>query len=202
MSATYQPISPDRLPLTLVDVIDQQQWQVVGFDADPALGVSPVVAAVAEELRQRGRPALVADLEDWWRPASLRLEFGTDPTTALSGWYDDNAITRELLRPLRSGEPVLTRFWDPLRDRSFRDRPEPVAAGTVLLLTGPFLQYLFLELDATVRFSVSERTLARRLPPERSWWRDAHRTYREACPDDGADLLVAWDHPAAPALRR
>lgn len=202
MSVSYQPVSADKLPTLLADMIGRQGWRVVGLDADPVLGVPAVAAEIGDLLRQVGRPVLIADTADWWRPASIRLEFGLDPTAALSGWFDDNALMRELIRPLRSGSPVLTRFWDPVRDRSFRDRPQPVPDDAVLVLCGPFLQYLFLELDAVIRFSVSERTLARRLPADRQWWLPAHRTYREACPDTDVDVLVAYDHPATPALRR
>lgn len=202
MSVSYQPVSAEKLPTLLADTIGRQGWQVVGLDADPVLGVAAVADRVAEELKSVGRPVLLADTADWWRPASVRLEYGLDPTTALSGWFDDNALMRELIRPLRSGAPALTRFWDPLRDRSYRDRPQPAPAEAVLLLSGPFLQYLFLELDAVIRFSVSERTLARRLPADRQWWLPAHATYRQACPDTDVDVLIAYDHPATPALRR
>ena len=51
-----------------------------------------------------GRSAVRVSTSWWWRPASLRLEFGrTDVDMLLGGWVDDAALRRELLDPFGPG---------------------------------------------------------------------------------------------------
>ena len=176
----------------------------IGVDGDPAWGTADLVEAMAAELRQRGRPTVVVSTRWWWRPAALRLELGREDLDMLRhGWVDVAALRRELLGPWRSGGLWLSRLRDPVSDRSLRDAPQPAPEGGVLVVHGPFLLDLGLDLDHRIALSVSAGTVARTLPPDRAWWAEAFAAYELAeRPLERADVVVSYDHPRSPALRR
>jgi hypothetical protein len=138
----------------------------------------------------------------WWRAAALRLEFGRhDQESLLTGWVDAGALNRELLAPLAVGGSgrYLDRLRDPDTDRSLRRPYRTASESAILLLDGPFLGALDLELDLRIAFAVSEGTVTRRLPDDRAWWAAVYQRYRRnpgRCPD----MTVAFDHPAHPAV--
>ena len=93
----------------------------------------------------------------WWRPASLRLEYGhRDVDMLLTGWVDSGSLRRELLDPLASGGSGdhLARLRDPVTDRSLREPRSRAEPGTILLLDGPLLLAADLPLDAVVHLQV------------------------------------------------
>ena len=120
----------------------------------------------------------------------------------LGGWVDAAAMRRELLQPLRSGGSgsYLRRLRDPRTDRSLREQREIAGDRAVLLLDGPFLLADALPLDVVVHLQVTTATLARSLPAERLWWTKAFERYLvESRPAAAAAVVVAYDHPSAPA---
>ena len=120
----------------------------------------------------------------------------------LGGWVDAAAMRRELLQPLRSGGSgsYLRRLRDPRTDRSLREQREIAGDRAVLLLDGPFLLADALPLDVVVHLQVTTATLARSLPAERLWWTEAFERYLvESRPAAAAAVVVAYDHPSAPA---
>jgi hypothetical protein len=71
----------------------------------------------------------------------------------------------------------------------------------VVILEGPFLLADPTGLDVIVHLQVSPGLLARALPPDRHWWIEAYDRYRTAeAPTARADAVIAYDHPAAPAI--
>ena len=202
----FTPMTPDRL------VSDLAHWILpadagrtrIGIDGADEIGAGALADAVAEELRALGRPAVRASTCWWLRPASLRLELGrTDVDMLRTGWVDSGALHRELLDPLGPGGSgsYLRRMRDPATDRSLRDARSLAQSGTVLVLDGPFLLAAHLPLDAVVHLHVSTATLIRSLPTDRLWWLEAFGRYAvEDRPDERAAVVVAYDHPAAPAL--
>lgn len=212
----FLPLTPDRLVAELADWIDGSASKapareaagkaaglVIGFDGPVELGTTMLVDRVAERLQHLGRPVIRACTRRWWRPSALRLELGReDVDMLLTGWVDDRALRRELIEPVTDGtRSYITELQDPNTDRSIRQRPQPAVAGGILLLDGPFLLATELPLDALVALHISDGALRRALAPENSWWAAAFRRYiEEYRPADQAEVLISYDHAAAPAV--
>jgi hypothetical protein len=203
----FVPLSPTKLVGELADRVQsrhdgQSRGAVTAFDGPAECGVAALADAVAEELRARGAAVIRASTSWWWRPAALRLELGReDVEMLLTGWVDADALRRELVDPVRSGTgSAITRLRDPGTDRSVRQQPAPVSDQTLLLLDGPFLLATELPFDVLVGFQLGRGTLLRSLPPQQHWWTRAFETYDDRYqPLEDADVVLAYDHPSAPA---
>ncbi|MBM9466321.1 nucleoside/nucleotide kinase family protein [Nakamurella leprariae] len=55
--------------------------------------------------------------------------------------------------------------------------------------------------ELAVHLHCSPQAAARQLPDDRQWWVPAWRRYLQERPQDRADMVVAADHPASPAVR-
>ena len=171
----FTPLTPDRLADELATWVESllPGRTRVGIDGAAEIGATDLADAVAERLRSRGRPVVRASTVWWWRPASLRLEYGhRDVDMLLTGWVDSGSLRRELLDPLASGGSGdhLARLRDPVTDRSLREPRSRADPGTILLLDGPLLLAADLPLDAVVHLQVSSATLGRALAQEHQWW--------------------------------
>lgn len=204
----FVPLSPGRLVDDLADRLqerppDRTGGRVIGFDGPAECGIAALADDVAEQLRGRGLPVVRASTSWWWRPAALRLELGReDVEMLLTGWVDADALRRELLDPVIAGEgQYISRLRDPVADRSVRQQPSEAPAGALLLLDGPFLLAGELPLDLLIGFQLGRGTLVRSLLPQQQWWTRAFETYDDRYqPIEAADVLVAYDHPSAPAV--
>jgi len=202
----FLPLTPDRLIGDLAEwIVDlPQDHPRVGIDGAAEIGAAALADALAQRLGELGRPGLRATTSWWWRPASLRLELGrTDTDMLLGGWVDAGALRRELLDPLGpagSGRYLL-RLRDPVTDRSVRDARATAPPRAALLLDGPLLLAAQLPLDAVIHLQTSRPTLARALPADRQWWLDGFDRYlAEVRPTYQAAVVIAYDHPRAPAV--
>lgn len=204
----FSPLTPARLVRELADLVDgrPETRARVGFDGFAETGAADLADGVAERLRELGRPVIRASTRWWWRSASLRLEWGrTDVETLLFGWVDTQALRRELLDPVAaaSADGYLPRLRDPATDRALRDERRPIPAGAVVIVDGPFLLSGADGLDAVIHLQLSPAALARALPADRQWWVTAYRRYlSDERPADRSAAVVAYDHPAAPAIGR
>ena len=131
----YRAVSPDLLVRELADTIDRraEPRPRIGLDGFQEIGTSLLADAVAESLRELGRPVARVTTRWWWRAASLRLELGrTDVDMLLNGWVDTGALRRELLDPVAAGSPAgyLPRLRDPVTDRPVRDPRRTVEPRT------------------------------------------------------------------------
>lgn len=204
----FVPLSPGRLVGELADRLerrpaDRAAGSVIGFDGLTECGIGTLADAVGQELGARGVPVIRASTSWWWRPAALRLELGReDVDMLLTGWVDADSLSRELVEPVAAGGGTcISRLRDPATDRSVRQPPVPVPAQAILLLDGPFLLAAELPLHLRVSFQLGRSTLARSLPPQRQWWTRAFETYDDRYqPAESADVLIAYDHPSAPAV--
>ena len=202
----FTPLSPDRLVTELVDWIERlpHHRPRIVVDGFEETGATWLADALSEMLGSRGRPVARVSTTWWWRAASLRLEYGReDLDMLLGGWLDAASLRRELLDPLADdGSGVyLDRLRDPDTDRSIRKKRFRALAGTVLIVDSPFAVAWGVKADGLVHLQVSPATAARRLPDERQWWVEGYRRYlEEDRPGDAADVIVAYDHPASPAL--
>jgi hypothetical protein len=221
---TIRPISPQRLVALLAGRIESELAETVpsatalagtgpgrqggrlriGLDGAPGSGASSIAAALAEAIRGGGRPVIVVNADDFWRPASLRLERGrANPDAFYEDWYDLAALAREVLDPLRPGGTcqVLPSLWDPVTDRATRAPYQDLPPGGVLVLHGPLLLGAGLDFELTVHFVLSSAALVRRLPAELAWTQPAYQRYHdEVAPHALADLVVRSDDPRHPAL--
>lgn len=131
------PISWSRLTGALADRIAEaeppQRWRRVAVDGAPAAGTAELAGALAAELPARGRPVLRVSAAGFWRPASLRLEYGhQDADAYYQLWLDTGALRREVLDPPpepsawevppgpRGSGRALPSLRDPVTDRSTR----------------------------------------------------------------------------------
>lgn len=210
----FTPVTPARLiddlaawmeNLRVGDAQDGAAHRRIGVDGAGEAGSTDLANAVAERIRATGRPVIRVSTAWWWRPASLRLELGrTDVDMLLYGWVDSAALRREVLEPLGPGGSgrYLPRLRDPDTDRSVRDERVAVAGSALLIVDGPFLLAAELGLDAVVHLQVSPARLTRVLPPGKQWWSAAFARYQEVEePGEAADVVIAYDHPHAPAIR-
>ncbi|AJE86302.1 hypothetical protein SLNWT_5926 [Streptomyces albus] len=172
-------------------------------DGAPAARPGELAERLAAELRLRGRPALVVGTEGFLRPASLRFEFGhEDPESFYDGWFDIEALWREVLTPLDEGGTgwVLPDLWDPATDRATRSPRTQLPPGGVLLLHGPLLLHHWFPFDLTVHLNLSPAALRRRTPQDQQWTLPAFARYeRETDPVRAADVVVRADDDRHPA---
>jgi len=203
-----QPISPAAATAELAHRIALRpapgRAVRVLIDGAPAAEPGGWADALVVPLRLLGRPVLRASASDFLRPASLRLEHGRqNPHSLLVGWFDHEALRRELLDPLGEGGSgrVLLRWWDAETDRSARAGYVSAPDGAVLVLDGSLLLGAGLPAELTVHLHLSDGALRRRTPPDQEWTLPAYWQYAaQAHPAESADLVLLVDHPARPAL--
>ncbi|MEP6979859.1 MAG: uridine kinase [Nakamurella sp.] len=200
----FEPLTPDQLADRLARWIDRggPGRLRVGIDGDETTGTAELTGRVAAALTALDRPVVRVSTRWWWRAASVRLEFGRqDVESRLTGWVDSGALNREVLDPLAPGGSgrFLTRLRDPDRDRAVRDEYRQAPAGAVLLLDGPLLATLELDLDLRVLVGVSVGRLGRVLPPDRQWELRAFAEYARRWP--APEVVLSYDHPTNPAVR-
>lgn len=193
----YVPTTPQRLTEQLAERISGVPGiVVVGVDGAAAARPELLAAAVADGLRSSGRPATVVDMHDFLRPASVRLERGRDnPTSYREAWFDHAAVHREVIDAVRTRGTWLPRLWDPVADRSFRDRHRDAADDQVLLIAGPMLLGRSHRFDLSVALRMSAGTLRRRTPDADLF--TVEPLLAHAYP---ADIEVRDDHPDRPAV--
>ncbi len=203
------PITWPRLAAALAERIAGGEpsgpWWRVAVDGAPAARSEDLADAVAAALPALGRPVLRVGAAGFWRPASLRLEYGHEDLDAYYQlWLDTGALRREVLDPLGPGGTgrALPSLRDPATDRSTRADYVELPPGGVLLLDGSLLLGQGLAFDLTVHLRLSPAALERRTPPDQRWTLPAYERYaREALPEEAADVVVRADDPRHPAWR-
>lgn len=178
-------------------------WIRVVVDGAPAARPGELADGLAEALRTRGRPVQRVSAAGFWRPASLRLEYGHEDADAYYDlWLDTGALRREVLDPLGPGGSgrVLPALWDAATDRATRADYVALPPGGVLLLDGPLLLGRGLAFELSVHVRLSPAALSRRTPPGEQWTLPAYARYAaEVRPEQTADLVVRADDPRHPA---
>ncbi|WP_031517562.1 uridine kinase [Streptomyces sp. NRRL F-5123] len=204
----FTPISRPRLAAALAEKIAGQDppagpWWRVAVDGAPAAGTAELADDLAAALPPLGHPALRVRAADFWRPASLRLEYGHEDVDAYYQlWLDTGALRREVLDPLGPGGSgrALPSLRDPGTDRATRAEYVELPPGGVLVLDGPLLLGQGLPLDLTVHLRLSPAALARRTDEAERWTLPAYARYSdEVLPEETADVTVRADDPRHPA---
>lgn len=201
------PITWPRLADALAERIARSEppgpWWRVAVDGAPAARPADLADALAAALPALGHPVLRVSAAAFWRPASLRLEYGhQDADAYYQLWLDTGALRREVLEPLGPGGTgrALPSLRDPVTDRSTRADYVQLPPGGVLVLDGPILLGQGLPLDLTVHLRLSPGALERRTEEGERWTLPAYERYaREALPEEAADVLVRADDPRHPA---
>ncbi len=204
-----EPITWDRMAADLAERLATTappgggSWWRVAVDGAPAARTGVLADALASALPALGRPVLRVRAADFWRPASLRLEYGHEDVEAYyTLWLDTGALRREVLDPLGPGGSgrALPSLRDPATDRSTRADYVALPPGGVLVLDGPLLLGQGLPFDLTVHLRLSAGALERRTEAGERWTLPAYARYaREALPEEAADVVVRADDPTRPA---
>lgn len=199
------PLTPDRLADRVAALVDARPGRVrLVVDGPPPTRPQVLADHVAQDLRTRGRAAVLVAAADFLRPASVRLEHGrTDPDEFLDGWLDDAGLRREVLDPAATTGRVLPRLRDAAADRAFRDGYTQLPPDGVVVVAGGLLLGRGLPFDVAVHLRMGPAALARTLPADERWTLPAYARYAaERDPEGVADVLVFADHPDRPAVRR
>ncbi|SES06099.1 Uridine kinase [Lentzea albida] len=183
---------------TLVDEIVGQVSEVDGrvrvlVDGAPAAEPGRLADAVVEPLRALGRAVQRVSLDDFLRPASVRLEHGrTDSYSYRHDWFDYKGLQREVLDPALDGR-VLPSLWNAATDRASRAEYVDLPENGVVLVDGTLMLDRWLPAELTVHLWLSPGALKRKT--EEEWTLPAFDDY-----DPVADLFVRYDHPERPGL--
>ncbi|MDX3662852.1 uridine kinase [Streptomyces sp. ID05-26A] len=189
-----RPLTFDALVAVIVDQVSELDGRVrVLIDGAPAAEPGRLADAVVEPLRALGRPVQRVSLEDFLRPASIRLEHGrTDSYSYRHDWFDYKGLQREVLDPATDGK-VLPSLWNAATDRASRAEYVDVPENGVVLVDGTLMLDRRLPADLTVHLWLSPGALRRKTAEE--WTLPAFDDY-----DPVADLFVRYDHPERPGL--
>jgi hypothetical protein len=169
----------------------------VALDGPLCAGPAGWADRLADPLRVLGRPLVHVRAENFWRDASLRLEYGHEDVESYLSWLDAPALRREVL----SGPTYLPSLRDPVTNRSTREPARALPDNAVLVVSGWFLLGLGLPFDRAVHLSMSPAARARHTPPELAWTLPAFDQYdAEVSPADLADVVVRLEDPRRPAV--
>jgi hypothetical protein len=197
---TWVPVAPeqlaDRLARWLADIPGTARVAVDGADC---AAPHDLAEALLDPLRALGRPAVALRAELFWRDAALRFEQGRADAASYPSWLDADALAREVLVAALERGTYLPSLRDPLTNRSTRAAPEPIAPGTVLLVSGALLLSHGLPFDGAVHLLLSPAARRRRTPADQQWTLPALDAYDAAA--EAADVVIKMDDPRHPAVR-
>jgi hypothetical protein len=196
----FQAIAPDVLAAELAASLPPQAVRVA-LDGPPCAQPHHLAAALLAALGGR-RPGAHVRAEDFWRDASLRLEYGREDVQSYLNWLDTPALRREVLDSFGEHRRYLPSLRDPQTNRSTRVAPVTLGEGAVLVVSGPLLLGQGLPFDRTIHLAVSQAARARRTPPEQAWTLPAFDQYdAEVDPAGLAEVVIRYDDPRHPAIR-
>lgn len=189
-----RPLTFDTLVAEIVGQVSEIDGRVrVLVDGAPAAEPGRLADAVVEPLRALGRAVQRVSLQDFLRPASVRLEHGrTDSYSYRHDWFDFGGLQREVLDPAMDGK-VLPSLWNAATDRASRAEYVDLPQNGVVLVDGTLMLDRWLPAELTVHLWLSPGALKRKTAEE--WTLPAFEDY-----DPVADLFVRYDHPGRPGL--
>ncbi|MCG8926115.1 uridine kinase [Lentzea sp. CC55] len=189
-----RPLTFDTLVAEIAGRVSELGGRVrVLVDGAPAAAPGVLADAVVEPLRALGRAVRRVSLEDFLRPASVRLEHGrTDSYSYRHDWFDYQGLRREVLDPAVEGR-VLPSLWNAATDRASRAEYVDLPENGVVLVDGTLMLDRWLPAELTVHLWLSPGALKRKTAEE--WTLPAFDDYEPV-----ADLFVRYDHPERPGL--
>ncbi|SFR23043.1 hypothetical protein SAMN04488564_106456 [Lentzea waywayandensis] len=194
LAVKVRPLTFDTLVAEIVGQVSEIDGRVrVLIDGAPAAEPGRLADAAVEPLRALGRAVQRVSLEDFLRPASVRLEHGrTDSYSYRHDWFDFGGLQREVLDPAMDGK-VLPSLWNAATDRASRAEYVDVPENGVVLVDGTLMLDRWLPAELTVHLWLSPGALKRKTAEE--WTLPAFDDYEPT-----ADLFVRYDHPERPGL--
>ena len=194
LAVKVRPLTFDTLVAEIVGQVSEIDGRVrVLIDGAPAAEPGRLADAAVEPLRALGRAVQRVSLEDFLRPASVRLEHGrTDSYSYRHDWFDFGGLQREVLDPAMDGK-VLPSLWNAATDRASRAEYVDLPENGIVLVDGTLMLDRWLPAELTVHLWLSPGALKRKTAEE--WTLPAFDDYEPA-----ADLLVRYDHPERPGL--
>ncbi|WP_414675363.1 uridine kinase [Lentzea sp.] len=189
-----RPLTFDALVAEIVRRVGAMDGRVrVLVDGAPAAEPGKLADAAVEPLRALGRAVQRVSLDDFLRPASVRLEHGrTDSYSYRHDWFDYKGLQREVLDPALDGK-VLPSLWNAATDRASRAEYVDLPENGVVLVDGTLLLDRWLPAELTVHLWLSPGALKRKTAQE--WTLPAFDDYEPV-----ADMFVRYDHPDRPGL--
>ena len=203
MSARWTPLTPDAVPARIAAwLADASGVLRVVIDGPDCAEPDALAGALIEPLRSLGRPAVHIRARDFWRDASLRLEFGHEDVESFRSWVDADALRREVLEPAVAQRRYLPSLRDPVTNRSTRAAAQPLEPSAVVIVSGALLLGRGLPFDRVIHLAVSAPARVRRTPADRHWTLPAYDEYhRTVRPMEIADVVIKMDDPRHPAVR-
>ncbi|WP_285638497.1 uridine kinase [Lentzea sp. NBRC 102530] len=194
LAVKVRPLTFDALVAVIVDQVSELDGRVrVLIDGAPAADPAKLADAAVEPLRALGRAVRRVSLQDFLRPASVRLEHGrTDSYSYRHDWFDYKGLQREVLDPALDGR-VLPSLWNAATDRASRAEYVALPENGVVLVDGTLMLDRWLPAELTVHLWLSPGALKRKTTEQ--WTLPAFDDY-----DPVADLFVRYDHPERPGL--
>ncbi|SDP56156.1 hypothetical protein SAMN05421507_110157 [Lentzea jiangxiensis] len=194
VAVKVRPLTFDTLVAEIAGRVSELDGRVrVLVDGAPAAAPGALADAVVEPLRALGRAVRRVSLEDFLRPASVRLEHGrTDSYSYRHDWFDYQGLQREVLDPAVDGR-VLPSLWNAATDRASRAEYVDLPENGVVLVDGTLMLDRWLPAELTVHLWLSPGALKRKTAEE--WTLPAFDDYEPV-----ADLFVRYDHPGRPGL--
>ncbi len=210
MAGEYTPIDPSRLPEVLADdlVAADVAGRALRVAIDGLCGAQPhaLADALVAPLRLLGRDVARVRADMFWRDASLRLEHGrNDVESFRHDWLDAAALRREVLQPLGPGGAgaYLPSLRDPATNRVTRAHRRMPRDGAILIVSGELLLGRGLPFDRTIHLALGSGARARTVPAQWAWTLPAFADYdRDVDPVAVADIVIRFDDPRHPAIRR
>ncbi|MEO9140385.1 MAG: uridine kinase [Jatrophihabitans sp.] len=203
MERGWRAVAPKLLTALVADRIAAVPGVVrVAVDGSECAGPEEFAASLVEPLRERGRPAVHLRAAQFWRDASVRLEYGHRDVDSYPDWLDVDALQREVLTALDKRSEYLPSLRDPVTNRSTREPARVAAPDSVVLVSGAFLLGRGLSFELTVHRAMSPAAMARHTPDDDLWTLPALERYeRQVASSDVADIVVRVDDPRHPAVR-
>ncbi|HEX7303292.1 MAG TPA: uridine kinase [Lentzea sp.] len=194
VAVKVRPLTFDALVAEIVRRVGAMDGRVrVLVDGAPAAEPGKLADAAVEPLRALGRAVQRVSLDDFLRPASVRLEHGrTDSYSYRHDWFDYKGLQREVLDPALDGK-VLPSLWNAATDRASRAEYVDLPENGVVLVDGTLLLDRWLPAELTVHLWLSPGALKRKTAQE--WTLPAFDDYEPV-----ADMFVRYDHPDRPGL--
>jgi hypothetical protein len=196
-------MAPAALPGFLATWLAESAGVVRALIDGPACAEpDDLAAALIEPLRALGRPAAHVRGGDFWRDASLRLEFGREDAESLPNWIDVEALRREVLDSARTAGRYLPTLRDPATNRSTRAPVRELRPQSILIVSGGLLLGRDLPFERTVHLALSPAARLRRTVADQQWTLPAYDEYDRAVePVEIADVVLKLDDPWHPAVR-
>ena len=204
------------------DIIEQIESRyelnvfMIAIDGVDAAGKTTFASTLSEELRNREHNVIEASMDGFHNPREVRYRMGRDSP---EGYYRDSfnieALKRELIEPLRKGEPYRTSVFDYRVDLPTNNQPMTTLDDSILVFEGVFSFRPELRdfWDLMIYLEITpEESLRRGIERDPSEKEEIERKYRvryipgqelyknESKPLEAAHIIIDYNDPENPVI--